>query len=233
MVEPQLEQVPVGLADLPAGISDVPRIAPGSVARIMTGAPIPEGADAVVPLEQTDRSPEQLALFAEPLPGAFIRRAGSDMASGDRVLPAVLERAAVALAAESVGGAQRCLDMAVAYAKERVQFGRPIGSFQALKHQMADMFVAVESARSISYAAAHAVARDPGPAGPDPTIAAARIHCARAAAAVAGEAVQMHGGIGITWEHDVQLYFKRAHTGAQLFGRPQTATDGLARSLGL
>ncbi|MGJ0120350.1 acyl-CoA dehydrogenase family protein [Williamsia sp. MIQD14] len=147
--------------------------------------------------------------------------------------------AAVAVSAEQVGVAAELLDRTVAHTGSRNQFGRPIGSFQALKHRMADMFVAVESARSISYAAAHSLVRDVGstdggsPVGPDTTIASARIHCARAAASVAGEAVQMHGGIGITWEHDVHLYFKRAHTGAQLFGRPQRETDGLARSLGL
>ncbi|WP_045824364.1 acyl-CoA dehydrogenase family protein [Williamsia herbipolensis] len=141
--------------------------------------------------------------------------------------------ASVALSAEQVGVSAELLDRTVAHTSARTQFGRPIGSFQALKHRMADMFVAVESARSISYAAAHALAHDSGPDGADPTIAAARIHCSRAAAAVAGEAVQMHGGIGITWEHDVQLYFKRAHTDAQLFKRPQTANEGLARTLEL
>ncbi|MGU3292792.1 acyl-CoA dehydrogenase family protein [Williamsia sp. M5A3_1d] len=138
--------------------------------------------------------------------------------------------AAVAVSAEQVGVAAELLDRTVAHTGSRTQFGRPIGSFQALKHRMADMFVSVESARSISYAAAYALAAD---SHTDPAIAAARIHCSRAAVAVAGEAVQMHGGIGITWEHDVHLYFKRAHAGVQLFGRPRTVTDGLAESLGL
>ena len=126
--------------------------------------------------------------------------------------PGLADTAAVLLAAEQVGAAARCLDLTVSYTKQRVQFGRPIGSFQALKHRMADMYVAVESARAV---VAEAIAR------PGPTSAAlARLAASEAFCAVAGEAVQLHGGIAITWEHDIQLYFKRAHSSAQLFGSP-------------
>jgi hypothetical protein len=118
--------------------------------------------------------------------------------------------ACVAVSAEQVGAAQRCLDMTVEYCKTRVQFGRPIGGFQALKHRMADMYVLVETARSASYAAAH-----------DHSLAAvAKVHCSETLSTVAGETIQLHGGMAITWEHDAHLYFKRAHSSAQLFGQP-------------
>jgi len=126
--------------------------------------------------------------------------------------PGLADTAAILLAAEQVGAAGRCLDLTVSYAKQRVQFGRPIGSFQALKHRMADMYVAVESARAV---VAEAIAR-PGPT----TAALARLAASEAFCAVAGEAVQLHGGIAITWEHDIQLYFKRAYSTAQLLGAP-------------
>ena len=127
--------------------------------------------------------------------------------------PGLADTAAILLAAEQIGAASRCLDLTVAYTKDRVQFGRPIGSFQALKHRMADLFVAVRSARAVVDAAV---------AEPSSTSAAlARFAASEAFSAVAGEAVQMHGGIAITWEHDIQLYFKRAHGSAQLFGPPR------------
>ena len=123
-----------------------------------------------------------------------------------------------AVSALQVGAAQRCLDLTVAYTKERVQFGRPIGSFQALKHRMADMLVAVETARSASWAAAWSAAHRDGdlPA----RAATAKAWCSEALSKVAAETVQLHGGIAITWEHDAQLYFKRAHATTQLFGGP-------------
>ncbi|WP_216899380.1 acyl-CoA dehydrogenase family protein [Nocardia alni] len=127
------------------------------------------------------------------------------------------EIAWAAVAAEQVGAADHCLGMTVEYSKSRVQFGRPIGSFQALKHRMADMYVLVESARSAAYAAIADLAT--GTADPL-DLAAARIHCSRTLNTVVGETVQMHGGIAITWEHDAHLYFKRAHGDTQLFGVP-------------
>lgn len=124
--------------------------------------------------------------------------------------------AAVAVCALQVGGAQAALDRTVAHLKEREQFGRPLGSFQALKHRVADMLVAVEAARSISWAAAWAVAQ--GAPDLERQAAIAKTWCSEAFSAVAGEMVQLHGGIAITWEHDAHLYFKRAHATAQLFG---------------
>jgi alkylation response protein AidB-like acyl-CoA dehydrogenase len=127
--------------------------------------------------------------------------------------PGLADTAAILLAAEQIGAATRCLDLTVAYTKDRVQFGRPIGSFQALKHRMADLYVAVQSARAVVNDAV---------AEPSPTSAAlARFSASEALSKVVGEAVQMHGGIAITWEHDIQLYFKRAHGSAQLLGPPR------------
>lgn len=127
--------------------------------------------------------------------------------------PGLADTAAILLAAEQIGAASRCLDLTVQYTKDRVQFGRPIGSFQALKHRMADLYVAVQSARAVV---------DDAIAQPSPTSAAlARVTASEAFSNVAAEAVQMHGGIAITWEHDIQLYFKRAHGSAQLLGPPR------------
>ncbi|KAF0847897.1 acyl-CoA dehydrogenase family protein [Nocardia caishijiensis] len=121
-----------------------------------------------------------------------------------------------ALAAEQVGAARRCLEMTVEYTGARVQFGRPIGSFQALKHRMADMYVLVESAESAALLAAHSLAAGSDSAAEDVWVA--RAYCTEAFNAVAAETIQLHGGIAITWEHDAHLYFKRAHATAQLFG---------------
>jgi len=127
--------------------------------------------------------------------------------------PGLADTAAILLAAEQIGAAAKCLDLTVEYTKDRVQFGRPIGSFQALKHRMADLYVAVQSARAVVNDAI---------AEPSTTSAAlARVAASEAFSKVAAEAVQMHGGIAITWEHDIQLYFKRAHGSAQLLGPPR------------
>jgi alkylation response protein AidB-like acyl-CoA dehydrogenase len=127
--------------------------------------------------------------------------------------PGLADTAAILIAAEQIGAASKCLDLTVDYTKSRVQFGRPIGSFQALKHRMADLYVAVQSARAVVNDAI---------SEPSATSAAlARVAASEAFTQVAAEAVQMHGGIAITWEHDIQLYFKRAHASAQLLGPPR------------
>ncbi len=138
-------------------------------------------------------------------------------------LAAALERTVVALTAEQVGGAARIFERTVAYTKDRVQFGRPIGSFQALKHRMADLHVLVEAARSASYAAVEGAV----------SAAAAKVYCSEAFCRVAGEGIQLHGGIAITWEHDAQLYFKRAHGSAQLFGSPAAHLRRVEAAVGL
>jgi len=140
------------------------------------------------------------------LDGAPATRLGTP----DADLTAALDAVLVALAGEQVGAAARILELTVEYSKVRHQFGRSIGSFQALKHRMADLHVRLEAARSAAYAAA------------DGTLpaAAAKAYCSEAFTAIASEAIQLHGGIAITWEHDAHLYFKRAHATAALFGSP-------------
>jgi alkylation response protein AidB-like acyl-CoA dehydrogenase len=138
----------------------------------------------------------------------------------------VLDRAAVALAAESLGGAERCLEMATDYAKTRVQFDRPIGSFQAIKHRLADLLVAVETARSAAYWAACVAAGDDAEL---PAAAAlAKSYCTEAFFRCAAECVQIHGGIGFTWEHDAHLYLKRARASLSLLGAPARDRERIA-----
>jgi alkylation response protein AidB-like acyl-CoA dehydrogenase len=145
------------------------------------------------------------------------------------VLARARDLACIALSAEQVGAARRALDLTVAYTQVRVQFGRAIASFQALQHRMADLHVLVESARSLSYAAASAAAEG----APDLGLraAAAKVYCSEAALRVAGEMIQLHGAIGITWEHDAHRYLKRAHGAAQLFGQPSEHVARIAAVL--
>ncbi len=123
---------------------------------------------------------------------------------------ALRDVACAVLAAEQAGAAARAFELTVEYTKQRQQFGRPIGGFQALKHRMADLHVLVETARSAAYAAP----------GSSRLAAVAKVHCSEALATVAGEMIQLHGGIAITWEHPAHRYFKRAHGAAHLFGAP-------------
>jgi alkylation response protein AidB-like acyl-CoA dehydrogenase len=161
-----------------------------------------------------------------------VRVEGSARMGDAGVIRRALDRAAVALAAESLGGAERCLEMATEYAKARVQFGRPIGSFQAIKHKLADMLVAVETARSAAYYAARVA-----DAGDDAELAAAapiaKSYCTEAFFACAAESVQIHGGIGFTWEHDAHLFLKRARGSLALLGSPAGDRERVAESLGL
>lgn len=139
--------------------------------------------------------------------------------------------AGVALAFEAVGGAQRCLDMSVGYATVRHQFGRPIGSFQAVKHKCADMLVQVETARSTAYHAGSAASSDPNELSVVAPLA--KSYCADAYFFCAAENIQVHGGIGFTWEHDAHLYFKRAKTSQLLFGDAASWRRKLADRIGL
>jgi alkylation response protein AidB-like acyl-CoA dehydrogenase len=142
------------------------------------------------------------------------------------------QRVAMAcLAAEQTGGAQRALAMAVEYAKTRTQFDRPIGSFQAIKHRCAEMLVAVEAARSAAYYALWAAGAD----APDSATASltAMIYCSDAFRRVAGDNIQIHGGIGFTWEHAASRLFKRAESARHLFGGPYSYRDELARELSI
>ncbi len=136
-----------------------------------------------------------------------------------------LDRAAAGQAAEMVGGSTKVLEMSVEYARIRVQFGRPIGSFQAIKHKCADMMVLAESARSAAYYAAWALETG----APDARAAAsiAKAYASEAFRKCAGDGIQIHGGIGFTWEHDMHLFFKRAKLGEMLFGDPIFHRDRL------
>jgi alkylation response protein AidB-like acyl-CoA dehydrogenase len=147
------------------------------------------------------------------------------------VLDRTLDVAAIALAAEQLGGAQRALDMAVAYAKVRQQFGRPIGSFQAIKHRCADLLLEVESLRSaVGYAAAAVTADSTEVRVLAPLLKA---YASEVYSHVAGENIQIHGGIGFTWEHDAHLYLKRAKASELFLGDASYHRDRLATRIGL
>ncbi|TWG99225.1 hypothetical protein L615_002700000060 [Nocardioides sp. J9] len=212
----------------------LPRIAAGEVATLALGA---------APVLDGDRADIVLAVFGDELvevEGATatwtetmdqsLRLARLDMTAastqplGDGTSAA--RRAelvgAASVAALAVGLTDRALRMTVDYSKERVQFGRPIGSFQALKHRMADVFARTELARSASWAASYALADE----AVDADEAAFQVHAAASyaietARLAASECVQLHGGIAITWEHDAHLVFKRAHALGHLFGSPE------------
>lgn len=134
------------------------------------------------------------------------------------------DTAIVALAAEQLGAAQRCLDMAVDYAKNRIQFGRPIGSFQAIKHRCADMLVQVEGARSAAWHAAEVA--DSG--GLATAASVAKMVCSEASLQVALDNMRIHGGIGFTWEHDAHLYVRRAKASQLILGSPDCHAQRLA-----
>lgn len=152
----------------------------------------------------------------EPLPGAYAE---------------ATDRALIAVAADLTGIAQRALEMAVAYAKDRKQFDRPIGSFQAVSHQCAEMLYDVEEARSLTYYAAWAADADPEAL---PLAAAmAKARASDAAWAVCKTSIQVHGGIGFTWEHDLHFLLKRARAGARLFGTPAQHRERVAALSGL
>lgn len=151
---------------------------------------------------------------ARPAPGALAR---------------ARDLACIALSAEQVGAAAQALRMTVDYVQVRVQFDRPIGGFQALQHRLADLHVLVSSARSLSYAAAQAAADQAGDLGL--RAAAAKVYCSETLQQVAGETIQLHGAIGITWEHDAHRYLKRAHAAAQLFGQPAEHVARIAATI--
>jgi alkylation response protein AidB-like acyl-CoA dehydrogenase len=162
--------------------------------------------------------------------GTPARLLGSEGAAWP-LLARVLDLAAIGLAAEQVGGATKAMEMAVDYAKIRIQFGRPIGSFQAIKHKCADMLVRVESAKSAAYYGLWAAAElnEELPA----VASLAKSYCSDAYFHCAGENIQIHGGIGFTWEHPAHLYFKRAKTSQLLFGDPTYHRELLAQRIGI
>ncbi len=178
-------------------------------------------------LATMDQTRKQARIEFSGTPATLLGTEGGGWA----VLERVLDLAAVALAAEQVGGAQKCLDMAVEYAKVRVQFGRPIGSFQAIKHKCADMLLEVESAKSAAYYAGWCAAELNDEL---PSVASlAKAYCSEAYFHTTAENIQIHGGIGFTWEHPAHLYFKRAKSSELLFGDPTYHRELLAQRIGI
>ena len=179
------------------------------------------------PLSTMDQTRKQARLDFAGVPAELLGEEGAGWAA----LSKTLDQAAVCLSAEMVGGAQRCLDMAVEYAKVRVQFGRPIGSFQAIKHKCADMLLEVESAKSAAYYAGWAAGEDNEEL---PVVASlAKAYCSDAYFHAAAENIQIHGGIGFTWEHDAHLYFKRAKSSEILLGDATYHRELLAQRIGI
>jgi alkylation response protein AidB-like acyl-CoA dehydrogenase len=168
-------------------------------------------------------------LRLEAVPATLIGVAG---AAGP-ALESVLDRGMTALAAEQAGAARACLEASAAYARERVQFGRPIGSFQAVKHKCADMLVKVELAQAAATEAARALSGAPD--APEAAVAAAVAHavCSESFMFVAMENIQVHGGIGFTWEHPAHLYFRRAKASQLMFGGPGFYFEHLLRRCGV
>jgi len=179
------------------------------------------------PLATMDQTRKQAKLEFAGTPARLVGPEGAAWPA----LSKTLDLAAVALAAEQVGGAQKVLDMSVEYAKVRVQFGRPIGSFQAIKHKCADMLLEVESAKSAAYYAGWAAAEDSDEL---PVVASlAKAYCSDAYFHAAAENIQIHGGIGFTWEHPAHLYFKRAKSSELYLGDPTYHRELLAQRIGL
>jgi alkylation response protein AidB-like acyl-CoA dehydrogenase len=179
------------------------------------------------PMETMDATRKQAEVRFD---SARARGLGTASAA-QQALSRTLDRAAIAIAGESVGGARECLEMTIEYAKSRVQFDRPIGSFQALQHRLSDVFMEVEMARSAAYYAAWAAAEDSDEV---PVVAPlAKAYCTETYFHAAAETIQVHGGIGFTWEHDAHLYFKRAKTLELLLGDVSYQRELLADRIGL
>jgi len=182
---------------------------------------------ATTALPTLDQTRKLARLDFTAVPATLLGPAGD----GAAVLGRVLDVAAIAQAAEQLGGAQRALDMAVDYAKIRYQFGRPIGSFQAIKHRCADLLMEVESLRSAVQYAAAAVAEG----SPEVPVVAALVkaYASDVFFHVTAENIQIHGGIGFTWEHDAHLYFKRAKASELFLGDASYHREHLATRIGL
>lgn len=182
------------------------------------------GSDGVglyaVDAGDTERTPLVTMDLSRPQADVTFDRAPARLLAGPddtgRVITHALQVGAALLAIEQIGAAQHLLDLSVEYAKSRLQFGRQIGSFQAIKHRLADMLVDLEHARSTAYHAVWALTDG----SDDPALAAsiAQATCSAAFSRIAADTIQVHGGIGFTWEHQAHLYFKRAATDAALLG---------------
>jgi alkylation response protein AidB-like acyl-CoA dehydrogenase len=179
---------------------------------------------AVTPLVTLDQTRKQAHLDFANTPATRIGT--GDAADAVR---ASYDVARAMLASEQVGVSAQCLDMTVEFAKTRIQFGRPIGSFQAVKQRLADLLIRCESARSAATAAAAAAAEGSPDLGWIGSVATA--YCSESASLVTAETIQLHGGIGFTWEHDAHLYFKRARASEEMLGTPREHYDLVAAHL--
>jgi alkylation response protein AidB-like acyl-CoA dehydrogenase len=188
---------------------------------------VPASAATVTPVVSLDQTRPLADVRFDDAPAR--RLAAGEEAT--RAVAAALTAGCVVLAAEQLGVAEWCLETTVAYVKERHQFGRPVGSFQAVKHRLAQLWVQVTQARAVARYAAGCLAT----ADPDTTVAAhlAQAHCGPLAVRAAEECVQLHGGIGFTWEHPAHLYLKRAKADAIALGTAAHHRDALARLQGL
>jgi alkylation response protein AidB-like acyl-CoA dehydrogenase len=181
----------------------------------------------IAPLSTMDLTRKQAVVTFTECPAVAIAEPGTGDAAIDHFGP----RAAALLAAEQTGAMGRCLEMAVDYAKERHQFGRPIGSFQAVKHRCAEMLLRVDSARAVAWNAARAVAAGDEDLALTASLAAA--FCSQAFVDVAGDNIQVHGGVGFTWEHPASLYYKRAKASEVLLGTPTHHRESFATAIGI
>jgi alkylation response protein AidB-like acyl-CoA dehydrogenase len=214
-----------GVADaLPASVLLVPA---DGVPNALYMVDMSASGVAKAPVVSLDMTRQLCDLSFDDAPGTLI----ASGAAAEQAVEAALTAGAAVLAAEQVGLAQRCLDMTVGYVKERHQFARPVGSFQALKHRLADLWVAVSQARAASRYAAACLASG----HPDVKVAAAmaKAYCSEVAVLAAQECVQMHGGIGFTWEHPAHLYLKRAKADSIAFGTPDAHRAALASLVNL
>jgi alkylation response protein AidB-like acyl-CoA dehydrogenase len=216
----RLRGMVTGVADaLPAGVLLVP--ADGVPQALYLVDMAAEGVGKA-PVTSLDMTRQLCDLSFDDAPGTLI--ASGPAAS--RAVDAALTAGAGILAAEQTGLAQRCLDMTVAYVKERKQFARPVGSFQGLKHRLADLWVAVTQARAASRYAAACLAT--ASADTKVAVALAKAYCSEVAVLAAQECVQMHGGIGFTWEHPAHLFLKRAKADSIAFGTADAHRAALA-----
>ncbi|WP_375501590.1 acyl-CoA dehydrogenase family protein [uncultured Jatrophihabitans sp.] len=181
----------------------------------------------VTPLEVLDQTRPQAAVRFLATPAAMLAEPGSGRAH----LDAVRDLAVSYLAAEQAGGAERLLELVIDHVQTRVQFGRPIGSFQAVKHACADMLLLVESAKAAAWGASAAAAA--GSAEFPALASLAKAYCSDAFVTVATEAIQLFGGLGFTWDHPAHRYFRRAVTDNQLFGDPYLHRELLAQRAGV
>jgi alkylation response protein AidB-like acyl-CoA dehydrogenase len=221
----RLRGMVTGVADaLPAGVLIVP--ADGVPHGLYLVDMAAEGV-AKSPVTSLDMTRQLCDLSFDDAPAMLI---ASGLAA-ERAMDAALAAGAGILAAEQVGLAQRCLDMTVAYVKERRQFARPVGSFQGLKHRLADLWVSVTQARAASRYAAACLAD--GSADAKVAVALAKAYCSEVAVNAAQECVQMHGGIGFTWEHPAHLYLKRAKADSIAFGTADAHRSALASLVNL